>query len=252
MDYSLLYLSLLVAVGFIAGIINTIAGGGSNLTLPTLMMTGMPADVANATNRVAVFLQCLVGAGSYKKHDKLDTADLLPVLIPCTIGGLVGAALAVYLPVSLLKPLLLGTMLGITLLILIRPAVIAPPEGTVPYRVSQRPQVWFGLFVAGLYGGFVQAGVGFILIAALAGSLRYDLIRSNALKLVCVFVFTGISLVVFIWDDLVRWLPGLVLALGNMVGTLVAVKISLNISQNTMKWFLFVMTLIACIAAWFS
>lgn len=252
MDYSLLYLSLLIIVGFIAGIINTIAGGGSNLTLPTLMMTGMPADVANATNRVAVFLQCLVGASTYKKHNKLDSSDLLPVLIPCTVGGLVGAGLAVYLPVTLLKPLLLGTMLGMTLLILIRPGVVAPPEGTVPYKMNRRPQAWLGLFIAGLYGGFVQAGVGFILIAALAGSLRYDLVRTNALKLVCVLVFTGIALLAFIWKDLILWLPGLVLAVGNMVGAVVAVKISLNVSQNTMKWFLFVMTLVACIAAMFS
>lgn len=73
-----------------------------------------------------------------------------------------------------------------------------------------------------------------ILTAALAGSVRYDWVRSNTLKLVCVFVFTGIFLVVFIWDEWVRWLPGLVLVAGNMVTVLAVVKISLNISQNTM------------------
>lgn len=251
MDYSLFYFLLLASVGFVAGIINTLAGGGSNLTLPSLMITGMPADVANATNRVAVFLQCLVGASSYKKHDKLDTGDLIPVLLPCLLGGLVGAILVVYIPVTILKPLLLATMLAMTLLILLRPAAITPPEGTVPYKMSERPQAWVGLFFAGVYGGFVQAGVGFVLIAALAGSLRYDLVRTNALKLVCVLVFTGVALVVFILDDLVSWLPGIVLALGNVIGALLAVKVSLKMSQNSIKWFLFIMTLVACLAALF-
>jgi len=104
----------------------------------------------------------------------------------------------------------------------------------------------------GLYGGYVQAGVGFTLTAALADSVRYDWVRSNTLRLVCEFVFTGISLMVFIWDELVCWLPGSVLVAGNMVGALAADKILLNISQNTMKRSLFVMTLLTSVSAWLS
>jgi uncharacterized membrane protein YfcA len=252
MEYSITYFVILIVVGLIAGVINTLAGGGSNLTLPALMMTGMPADVANATNRVGVLLQCLVASAGFKKYDKLASDDLLPVLIPCLLGGIVGAFFATVLPVSLLKPTLLITMLAVAAIILFRPSVVAPPEGTPTYKVKERPQAWLWLFISGIYGGFVQAGVGFILITALAGTLRYDIVRSNALKMVCTLVFTAVSMGIFLSQGLVLWLPGLVLAIGTMAGAWMAVKISLNVSQSTIKWFLFIMTLVACIAALLS
>lgn len=250
-EISLSYYGILLITGLAAGFINTLAGGGSNLTLPALMLTGMPADIANATNRVGIFLQCLVGIKGYKKHNKIDSNDLLPVLLPTIIGGGVGAFLAAILPVSLLKPLLLSAMIGVAILIVFFPSIIAPDDGTPTYKVSKRPSAWIALFVTGIYGGFVQAGVGFLLIAALAGTLRYDLVKSNALKLVCTLAFTSISLLIFIADDLVRWIPGLALAVGTMAGAAMAVRISLTISQRTMKWFLLIMTVVASAAAMF-
>ena len=251
MEYSLAYFAILAFTGLIAGIINTLAGGGSNLTLPALMIAGMPADIANATNRVGVFLQCLVGVRGFKKHNMLDTQDIFPVLAPTLAGGLVGSLAAALLPVLLLKPVLLATMIGMALLILIRPSVVTPPPGTPVYKVKERPQARIALFFAGVYGGFVQAGVGFILIAALAGTLRYDLVRTNALKMLCSAAFTGLALIIFIIDDLVLWLPGIVLACGTMCGAAIAVRLSLKISQNVMKWFLFAMTICASAAAMF-
>ncbi|MFT7389667.1 MAG: putative membrane protein YfcA [Candidatus Endobugula sp.] len=251
MDYSLGYFCILIVTGLFAGVINTLAGGGSNLTLPALMLTGMPADIANATNRVGVFLQCSVGVKGYAQHGKIPTHDLAWILIPNMVGGVVGAIAAAILPATLLKPLLLSAMIGVALVILIFPSVISPPEGTQVQKMKERPSAWIALFFVGIYGGFVQAGVGFLLITALAGTLRYDMVRSNALKLVCSLAFTGVALLVFIVDDLVQWLPGLVLAVGMMAGAGIAVKISLDISQKTMKWFLLVMTLAASAAAMF-
>lgn len=251
MDYSLAYFAILIITGFLAGIINVMAGGGSNLTLPALMLTGMPADIANATNRVAIFLQCVVGVRGYQKHGKIDTQDMFPVLGITMVGGATGAILASVLSADLLKPLLLGTMVGVAFLILVCPSVVAPPVGTPTKQVKNTPLSWLALFVAGTYGGFVQAGVGFLLITAFAGTLRYDLVRSNAWKLMCSLAFTGVALVVFIVDDLIAWVPGLVLAVGAMVGAAVAVKISLNVSQRVMKWFLFCMTIAASTAVIF-
>ena len=91
MDYSLTYFGILILTGLLAGVINTLAGGGSNLTLPALMLTGMPADVANATNRVGVFLQCVVGVRGYSHHGKVQTDDVAWVLVPNIIGGVIGA-----------------------------------------------------------------------------------------------------------------------------------------------------------------
>lgn len=249
MDFTFWQIILLITTGVLSGIINTLAGGGSNLTLPALMMMGMPPEVANATNLVGVLLQSMVGVAGFNHHDRLPTDDILPILILVLPGGLVGAIIAAYSPSSLLKPLLLGTMVVMAAVILLRPNIICPPPGTSPNPVRNNRGAWFWLFLSGLYGGFVQAGVGFILITALAGSLRYDLVRTNALKLVCTSGFTLVALVIFIVNDQVLWLPGLILAAGAMGGTHIAVKFAINAHPDTLKWLLFIMTLCASAAA---
>jgi uncharacterized membrane protein YfcA len=251
-EFNPLAIALLLGTGFVAGIVNTLAGGGSNLTVPALMVLGMPADVANATNRIGVVLQSAVAVRGFHRAGRLDTHDVVPVLLPNLIGGLIGSVFAARIPIGWLKPMLLGTMIGMSLLILLRPAVVAPPLGTVPFRVRERPLAWLALFVAGLYGGFVQGGVGFVLIAALAGTLRYDLVRTNALKAVCTLAFTLVSLAVFIAHGQVLWLPGLLLGSATMAGAALGVRYSLKLSPAALKWFLFLMTVVASAAAMLS
>ena len=246
------YWLLLVATGLVAGIINTLAGGGSNLTIPALMLLGMPADAANATNRVGVFFQTLGAVKGFHKAGKLRQADAHDVIVPTLAGSVIGALLAAVLPVALLKPLLLGVMVTVALILLMRPSIIAPEAGEATYKVADKPQGFWLLLLAGVYGGFIQAGVGFILILAIAGTLRFDLVRTNALKVAATLAFTTLSLIVFIAFDLIVWLPGLALACGTMVGAHFAVKLSLRLPQQAIKWFLFVMTLCASAAAlWF-
>lgn len=245
MELDLASIALLAITGFIAGGVNTVAGGGSNLTLPALMMLGLPADVANGTNRVAVLLQCVVGVRGYDQHNSLDRPAVAAILVPTIIGGVIGALAAALMPNLYLKPVLLITILAMSLIILVRPQVIAPPPDTPVRSPKDNSFAWWSLFASGIYGGFVQAGVGFILLAALAGSLRYDLVRANALKMTCVLAFTAVSLAVFIAFDQVSWIPGLVVASGTMIGAHLAVKIAVKASQDSIKWFLFLMTLCA-------
>lgn len=239
----------LLVLGLVAGVINTLAGGGSNLTVPALMVFGMSPEIANATNRVGVLLQGLAGARGFRKHGKLPVGDFKAMIAPLFIGAVFGAGIASYAPETLLKYLLLGAMLLVAGITLVRPDVIAPPDGTRPMRVSERPSSWWFLLLTGFYGGFVQAGVGFLLIAVFAGSLRYDLVRSNALKALSALFFTGVSLVIFIYNDQVRWVPGLILGVGSVTGAVIGVKLAIRASQRSLKWFLFVMTLAASAAA---
>jgi hypothetical protein len=241
----------LLVLGYIAGIINTLAGGGSNLTLPALMVIGMPADIANATNRVGIFLQTLWGAKSFHGHGELPLHDIKGIFIPLSAGGIIGALAASYAPVAYLKPVLLITMISMSLIILIKPSIVLPEPGTPPNIVSKTPSSWVMLFISGLYGSFVQAGVGFVLIMALAGSLRYDLVKSNALKLLCTLGFTSIALVVFIVRDQIYWVPGLILAVTMMLGAHHGVKLAIKATPETLKWFLFIMTLCGSGAAFY-
>jgi hypothetical protein len=251
-ELSWITVSLLLVTGLAAGVINTLAGGGSNLTVPALMIMGLPADVANATNRVGVLLQSLSGAVGFQRVGKFDGLEPAPLLVPTLLGGGVGAGLVAVLPAGLLKPLLLGTMVAMALLILLKPDTVAPPPGTPPRPLRGNPGAWAALFAAGVYGGFVQAGVGFVLIAALAGTLRYDLVRTNALKMLITGAFTAVAVVVFVVADLVLWLPGLILGVSTMIGAAIGVRLAIRADQRSLKWFLFLMTLAACTAAMLS
>jgi len=251
-ELSLMMVAALILAGIIGGFINTLAGGGSMLTLPALMMLGIPADLANATNRVGVLLQSLTGVKGFNEHGRLDKGAIVPVMIPTVAGALTGALAASFLPVWLLKPVLLGSMVVMALVMIIAPAVVIPEPGTEPAKLKDKPIAIAGLFLAGIYGGFVQAGVGFMLIAALAGGLRYDLVRTNALKMVGTAALSLMALVVFVFRDQVLWVPGLILAAGTVVGASLSVKFAINVSQSTLKWILFVMVAISCVGAWFS
>lgn len=251
-ELSLISISLLVTAGFLAGFINTIAGGGSMLTLPAFMILGLPADIANGTNRVGILMQSIAGARGFHKKGKLAPSTIVPTLVPTLIGALFGSLLASYLPVVWLKPALLVTMLGMAVLMVVKPAVVAPPAGTPAYTLKERPLAAVGLFIAGLYGGFVQAGVGFIIIAAVAGGLRYDLVRTNALKMAITAALTVIALGVFMFRGQVMWIPGLVMAVGMVAGAMASVQFAINVPQSVLKWVLFVMVLITCLAAYFS
>lgn len=239
----------LIVVGAVAGVINTLAGGGSNLTLPALMLMGLPADVANATNRLGVLMQSVTAAKDFDRYGQLARHDLLGILKPTLLGSFLGAVMAAFAPSEWLKPALLFAMMAMAFVILIRPNVVAPPLGTKALSMNEAPSARWTLFLAGVYGGFVQAGVGFILIAALAGSLRYDLVKTNAIKMVCTAALTVAALAVFIWQDLVAWMPGLILAVGTVIGAKIGVRIAIKASVKGLKWFLFVMTVCASIAA---
>lgn len=254
--FTLLHLDLweylLVAVlGVIASIINILAGGGSNLILPVLMIMGVPAAVANGTNRVGIFLQSVVGLRGFHKAGKLPTHDLRGILLPTLGGGLLGAWLASAAPEAVLKPALLLTMLAMAAVMAFCPGVVMPEAGTVPRRVRESRSAFAWLFLAGVYGGFVQAGVGFVLLVALAGSLRYDLVRANALKLACTFFFTAVALLIFIVQGQIWWDVAVALALGNALGARLGVGMALDLSPLALKRILFGMTLIAVLAALF-
>lgn len=249
MDFSIYQYLLLAVLGIAAGIVNMMAGGGSNLILPVLMMFGVPADIANGSNRVGVLLQSVSGLHGFNKAGKLPKQDLPAILWPTLIGGLCGALVASFAPVAVLKPMLLITMLSVAAFTFFKPSALVHQDGVLPLTVSENPKSRIGLFLMGVYGGFVQAGAGFLMLPVLAGMLRYDLVRANALKVCCTLGFTLISLAVFISRGQVWWDIGLVLALGSIIGARIGVKTAIKLKPETLRWVLFVMTLVAVVMA---
>lgn len=211
------------------------------LTVPVLMLLGMPADHANGTNRLGILFQSVTGIKGFNDAGKLDKGAVLPMLLPTILGAALGALFTVWFDPDVLKTVLLGSMIAIAAIMLIVPEVIAPQEGTRSYSLRERPFGFLMLFGAGVYGGFAQAGVGFVLIAALAAGLRYDLVRTNALKVVCTALFSVVSLAVFIATDRVEWVSGVLLAIGMAAGAVLSVRFALNVDQRIIRWLLFLM-----------
>ena len=239
----------LLAAGVLGGFINTIAGGGSMVSVPALMLLGMPADHANGTNRVGILWQSLTGMRGFDKSGKLERGAILPLLAPTVSGAVLGALSTTWLHPDVLKPVLLGSMVAIAVVMLALPDVAPPEEGTGAHSLRERPLGALMLFGAGLYGGFVQAGVGFVLVAALAAGLRYDLVRTNALKVVCTALFSVASLAVFVLTGRVEWVSGGLLAVGMAAGAVLGVRFALNVDERVIKWALLVMVCVTSASA---
>lgn len=220
----------LFAVGSVAGVINVIAGGGSFLTLPVLIFMGLPAVVANGTNRVAILLQNVGAVWGFHRHGVVDWRAILWAAVPATGGSMLGTWAALVISEETFKRVLAGLMIAVTLWTLWNPVERRQSARRRAPRVST--DSWIGLlplgagfFVVGVYGGFVQAGVGFFILAVTTW-IGLDLVRGNAVKVLSVLVFTAVSLAIFAWQGKVHWPMGLSLAAGNVVGGLIGVRLT--------------------------
>ncbi len=241
---------ILALVGVVAGFINTVAGGGSMLTVPALMLVGLPANVANATNRVGVLLQSGAATAAFERRGALDrrTALILAPLI--VLGSFAGSQLAAVLPNAIFEPILIGTMITVALFLLLRRR--SPTEAdadSAAHDLKSRPVAVVGLLFAGFYGGFIQAGVGLVLLAVVAGTLNHSLGVANALKSAVVFALNIVALAVFASQGLVDWIPGFVLAIGAVAGSQLGVRLSLEGSQDTIRRIALVMAIVTCVVA---
>ncbi|MEW6271034.1 MAG: sulfite exporter TauE/SafE family protein [Thermodesulfobacteriota bacterium] len=247
--WTLLQLATLGIAGLLAGFVNTLAGGGSLVTLPALLLLGLPADVANATNRVGVLAQSLVAARGLGRAESLPGSQIAWIVVPSLLGSLVGAWVAARLPASVLKPVLVTTLVLIAVTMLWRPEALVPASGATPRDPSARPAALLGLFAIGVYGGFLQAGVGIFLLLFLGGVLRYDLVLGNALKSLLVAALTAVALVVFVVEGEVWWTPGLLLSLTTVLGAQLGVHFALRRGQDAIRKVVFVAVIASCIAA---
>ena len=219
------FAALLAAAGFVAGVLNVVAGGGSFLTLPVLIFLGLPPTEANATNRVAILTQNAGAVWSFHRHRVLDWRRAADTIVPALVGAAIGTWAALHVGDREFRRLLAFFMLALTLWTMLDPRTrgVATPG---PPRLG-RAGLALGFLAAGLYGGFVQAGLGFFILAltTLAG---IDLVRGNALKVFSVLVLTVLALGLFAAFGKVHWVPGLVLGAGSLLGSFVGAHLTVR------------------------
>lgn len=202
---------LLVVGGFFAGGINAVAGGGSTLTVPLLVLAGVPGNSANGSNRIGILTSNAAAAASFTRLGVTGLAHTGPVIVPVVIGSLVGST-----AISQLTDGAFETLFGFLMIPLIVLAIRKPRARTdgPTWPRWLTVLVFFGI---GIYGGAVQAGVGLVLLAALTRA-GFDLVTANHIKVLINFVVTAVALPVFIINGQVAWIPAIVLAAGFTAG----------------------------------
>ena len=238
------YIVLIIVTGVVCGFINTLAGSGSLISLPILMFIGLPAHEANGTNRIGIFVQNLVGAVNFFRKKVLDVRTGLILGIPAIVGSVAGAFIVLELPERAVE-----ITVGVILLIMLIPVILKPGQWLRKMQAEIKHKRWLlnmAIFMLiGVYGGFIQAGVGIFLLAALVMNMGYDLVRANALKVFINLMFTPFALIVFFARGEVDIAAGLLLAIGNGAGAYIASNWAVSWGPVFVRYVLIVVIVLA-------
>lgn len=240
---------LLIGAGVFAGFINTIAGGGSLLTLPLLIFLGLPSAEANASNRVAIFVQNIFSVAGFRSKGIQIFPFGLWVAIPAIIGAIIGSKVAVEINEEIFNKILAVIMLMVMGITIFKPKTKSDVE-----KLMTPKKIWLSViifFFLGIYGGFIQAGIGFLIIATLTAIHGFKMAKTNAIKVFVALTYTVAALVVFYLSGKIRWEYGLTLAIGNAIGGWIGSRWSANKSDKIIRIILLVMVVALSIKLWF-
>lgn len=241
---------LLIAVGFTVGFVNTIAGGGSLLSLPVLIFLGLPPTLANGTNRVAIVIQTLIATLGFRSKGVSTFPFNTYLGIAAFVGSIIGASLAVDINEQIFNKILAIVMISVIVIIIFKPKTNLE---NLQERLTGK-YLWLGIivfFFLGIYGGFINAGIGFLIILYLHFVHKISLVRTNATKVFVVFLYTIAALAVFVYHDKVNFKIGLILAIGNAAGAWISSRFSVKKGDGFVKTFLIVMVSIMAVKLWF-
>jgi len=217
MDYIVFFI-----LGIVVAFINSIAGGASSLSIPIMILLGLPPTVANGTNRFGMLVGIFSSVFSMRRYGYLRM-DIAKALLPPTIlGGIAGTFIAIVIDDAHFQILLAIVMVGVAIM----SSMGTDPLGKPPECPPARPGVkgFLGFTFVGFYGGFLQVGMGFIQIFALRKYSGLDLKHINALKSFLSLWFISISSLAFLWVNKVRVDLSIIMALGGLLGGLLGSK----------------------------
>jgi uncharacterized membrane protein YfcA len=227
MFQTLLPFAALFLTGLVAGTVNTLAGGGSLLSLPVMIFLGLPATVANGTLRMAILIQNVGSVWGFGRQGVFEPTLVKRFLPPALLGVVAGTALGVRM-----GDLAFQRTLAVVMVLVALWVVWKPPGGTTPSTDPSSGRkgpagilLYGGFFLVGAYGGFIQAGVGF-LILALTSAAGLDLVKGNAMKVLLVLCFTPLALLGYAMAGRVDWAMGLALGTGSFLGGLMGARLA--------------------------
>lgn len=246
MEFTLTEYALAIGGGFIAGIMNTLAGYGSVITLTILMdIIGLPATVANATNRVNVFTGVAASGVAFYKNGKLDPSKGKAIIIMTTIGAIIGIYLATQVSNEQFR-----FIFKILVVVLFFTLLAKPKRWLKDGQDIAKLPLWLTALIfipIGIYGGFIQMGMGLIFVAATVLISKYDIVSSNALKVMAVMLYTIFSLIIFQYNGLIEWKAGLLIGIGAASGGYAAAHFSSRYKNAPLWTYRFLMLVVIII-----
>ena len=240
---------LLLFCGIIAGFINTVAGGGSLLTLPILIFMGLPSNIANGTNRVAIFMQNIFSISGYKSRGISDFKYSSWLSVSALIGSIIGAKIAININEDMFNKILSIVIIIIVLNIIYNKKPFNINSENISIEKKIISVIMF--FFIGIYGGFIHAGVGFLILSILSNYNGIQLSKANSIKVFVVFVYTFFALIVFIMENKINWILGINLGIGNSIGGWIASRWSYNKPDKIIKIFIIISSAIMAIKLWY-
>lgn len=239
---------LFAIAGITAGVINTLAGSGSLITLPIFMfLCGLPAEVANGTNRVGAIFQSAIGLHGFRKSGKVDYRNAGWIVIPAISGALLGAWLASGMNDQQMTNVIGGLMVVMLVVLTVNPKRWLR-ESDPSSRNNKRAASVITYFAIGIYGGFIQAGVGILLLIALVMVSKYSLKEANGVKLMVIFGFSIPVLGVFVLNNQVRFGYAFAMAGCQAIGAVIGVRFATRV-PNANVWIHRLLILILIVAA---
>jgi uncharacterized protein len=228
------FYALIFGAGFVAGIINVMAAGGSLIVLPILMFMGLPAPLANGTNRVALIMQNIAAVEGFRRKQIWDPRAGAVLALATLPGAIAGAFVAIRVSDEVFRAILAGVLI-VAVIAMLRPSSLE--AGAAP-STTKRRWAYVALVGVGFYGGFIQAGVGLLLIAVLYQLLGFTLVWVNMYKVLIVGLYMIPTLAIFHFSGNVDWATGFILGLGNAAGALVSTHISVKGGERVIRYFI--------------
>ena len=236
----------LIVSGVIVGFINTLAGGGTIISMSLFMLLGLPPVEANGTNRLPVIFQNLVSVFNFYQDKKLEVKKAVYCTVPVIVGSLFGSGLSIAVDDSVFIIFFVIVMVITLLFMFLNPDKWLKGDVNKMNMSVSALQLFF-YFLIGIYAGFIHIGMGYFLLAVLVLMNGFDLLRANAMKCFIILFYVPFSLIFFIYYGKINYEFGLIHAIGNMIGAYVASKWAVKWGMNFIRWVVVIFIALSCL-----